>query len=186
MNPRICPETKRPKETLEKTKCPACCAGHCELKECSMPEICPQSLQSLPNPISNQAKKEPNSTLPNSSNCPIACPNCCDDDACGADEQKYCYECCPSPAKERKLGLACNPVNTNCLSNRDCCSGQCQVDGSKLNGKCAERNDGRLKKEGEVCGQSCGEDCGECEAGLTCIQSISPSCRCGTCKHTFS
>merc|ERR1719419_1015452 len=147
MNPRICPETKRPKETLERTKCPACCAGHCELKECSMPEICPQSLQSLPNPISNQAKKEPNSPLPNSSNCPIACPNCCDDEACGADEQKYCYECCPSPAKERN---------------------------------------GRLKKEGEVCGQSCGEDCGECEAGLTCIQSISPSCRCGTCKPTFS
>ena len=48
---------------------------------------------------------EPNSTLQNSRNCPIACPNCCDDNACGADEQKYCYECCPSPAKERSKDL---------------------------------------------------------------------------------
>ena len=48
---------------------------------------------------------ELNSTLPNSRNCPIACPNCCDDDACGADEQKYCYECCPSPAKEPSKDL---------------------------------------------------------------------------------
>merc|ERR1711955_117512 len=26
----------------------------------------------------------------------------CDDDACGAEEQKYCYECCPAPNKKQE------------------------------------------------------------------------------------
>ena len=43
--------------------------------------------------------------------------------------------------------------------------------------------DGKLKKEGEACGQSCDDDCGNCEDGLTCGPSYSPSCRCGTCKR---
>ena len=62
---------------------------------------------------------EPNSTLPNSRNCPIACPNCCYNNkhACGADAQKYCDECCPSPAKEQSKDLPINFFSFNWNKN---------------------------------------------------------------------
>jgi len=66
-----------------------CCQLSDGIQECRKDKNCP--------------KLEPNSTLPNSRNCPIACPYCCDDDTCGPDEQKYCNECCPFSAKEQVI-----------------------------------------------------------------------------------
>merc|ERR1712136_54338 len=62
-----------------------------------------------------------NSTLSGSKSCPIACPNCCDDDACGAEEQKYCYECCPAPNK--KQDSKPKQEGDKCASDSECGEG---------------------------------------------------------------
>jgi len=68
---------------------------------------------------------KPNSTLPNSKSCPFDCPNCCYDNICGADEQKWCYECCPMLRRQRhcsrnkpcveKDGEVCKCVGCQCI-----------------------------------------------------------------------
>jgi len=125
-----------------------------------------------------------NSTLSGSKSCPIACPNCCDDDACGAEEQKYCYECCPAPNKKQETpaaldswckgrptvgdcdmlisGFTFDPVSKTCKSFKDRGCAETKNLYRTLE-ECETTCNSKPKQEGDKCASD--SECGE---GLEC------------------
>merc|ERR1712136_622187 len=125
-----------------------------------------------------------NSTLSGSKSCPIACPNCCDDDACGAEEQKYCYECCPAPNKKQETpgaldswckgrptigdcdmlisGFTFDPVSKTCESFKDRGCAETKNLYRTLE-ECETTCNSKPKQEGDKCASD--SECGE---GLEC------------------